>query len=72
MSTVKMKMEDKFYSTEVDADEFKKIVEEFVLDAHPGDEIDSFNIDDDGKVIVKLKSKKEVEIDIDWNEFVLK
>ena len=68
----KIKMGKEFYSTEVDIKEFQDIIKEFVLDAHPGDEIESVETNDDGNVEVKLKSGKEVEIDIDWNEFVLK
>jgi hypothetical protein len=61
-----------FHSAEMDVKELKKLIESFVEEAHPGDKIESFEINNDGLVDIRLVSGEEIEIEIDWNEVVLK
>ena len=61
-----------FHSAEMDVDELKKLIKDFILETHPGDEIKSFDINREGFVDVVLESGKEIEIEVDWNELVLK
>jgi len=61
----------KFHSIEIDVDEFKKMIQDFVNETYPGEEIADFEVEDDG-VKITLGSGEEVEIGIDWNEFVIR
>jgi len=62
---------EKFHSIEMDTKEFKKLVEDFIHDTYPDESISDFEVDDDG-VRIKLDSGEEIEIEIDWNEFVIR
>lgn len=62
---------EKFHSIELDTDEFKKLVEDFIHDMYPDESVSDFEVDDDG-VRIKLNNGEEIEIEIDWNEFVIK
>jgi len=63
---------DKFHSNEMDTDDFKKLIEDFISDTHPNDEIESIEINKEGFVDIKLKGGEEIEIEVDWNELILK
>jgi hypothetical protein len=65
-------MGERFHSNEMDTDEFKKLIRDFISDTHPEDEIESLEINDEGLVDIKLKSGEEIEIEVDWNELILK
>lgn len=67
-----MKMSSDFYSAEIDATEMSDIVKGFVIDAFPDDKIEHIGISDDGNIEVELESGMEIEIEVDWGEFVLK
>ena len=62
----------KFHSTEMDVDELKKLIKDFILETHPGDKIKSLDINDKGLIDVTLEGGEEIEIEVDWNELVLK
>ena len=64
-------IQQNFHSVELDPEEFKKIIEDFVKDAYPDDEIVDFIVEDDG-VDIELSNGEKIEIEIDWNEFVIK
>lgn len=68
----KQMLGEEFHSSEMDTEDFKKLIEDFISDTNPGDEVESISIGDEGLVDVKLKSGEELEIEIDWNELVLK
>ena len=69
---VKQVMQNKdFHSVEMDTEEFKKMIEEFINDTYPKRSISDFNVLDDG-VSITLDNGEKVEIEIDWNEFVIK
>lgn len=61
-----------FHSAEMDMDDFKKLIKDFIADTHPGDEIESLELNDKGFVDIKLKGGEEIEIEIDWNELILR
>lgn len=63
---------EKFHSAKIDTDEFKALIKDLMSDTHPGDEVLSIDINDSGLVDVKLASGEEVEIEVDWNEIILK
>ena len=63
---------EKFHSAEIDIDELKKLINDFVTEAYPDGEIDSFDIGDSGAIDVKLVNGEEIEIEVDWNELILK
>jgi hypothetical protein len=56
----------------MDTDDFKKLIKDFIADTHPGDEVESLEINEKGLIDVKLKSGEEIEIEVDWNELILK
>jgi len=60
-----------FKSVEIDSEELKKIIEEFLKDTHPDREITRFTIEDEG-ISVILDTGERVEIKIDWNELIVK
>jgi hypothetical protein len=68
----KQLMGERFHSSEMDTDDFKKLIKDFIADTHPGDEIENLEINDKGLVDIKLKSGEEIEIEVDWNELILK
>jgi len=61
-----------FHSTEMDVDELKRLIKDFILETHPGDKVKSLDINDQGLIDVVLESGEEIEIEVDWNELVLK
>lgn len=63
---------EKFHSNEMDTGEFKKLIKDFISDTHPDDDIESMEINEKGFVDIKLSSGEEIEIEIDWNELILK
>lgn len=63
---------EEFYSTQIDTEEFKTLITDMMSDTNPGDEVVSIEINDEGMVEVKLASGEEVEIEVDWNEIILK
>ena len=63
---------EKFYSEEMDIEDFKKLIKDFIADTHPDDEIESIEINDENLIDIKLKSGEEIEIEVDWNELILK
>lgn len=67
-----IKLDDDFHSANIDAEEFKNIITEAVADTHPGDNVISVDVNCDGVVEVKLSSGMCIEIEVDWNEIVLK
>jgi len=62
----------KFHTTQIDAEEFKSLVADIIADTHPDDDIVDFTINNDGIVEIKLASGEELEIEVDWNEIMLK
>lgn len=60
-----------FNSVEVDSAEFKKIIEGFIKDMKPEAIIKSYKVDGNG-VNVLLESGEVIEIEIDWNEFIIR
>jgi hypothetical protein len=68
----KITMGEEFHSTEMDIEEFKKLIEDFISDTNPNDEIESLELNEEGLVDIKLKSGEEIEIEVDWNELILK
>ena len=67
----KLLKNEKFHSVEIDVDEFKKMIQDFVNETYPGEKIADFEVEDDG-VKITLDSGEEVEIGIDWNEFIIR
>lgn len=65
-------LSEKFYSTEMDTSDFKKLIEDIIKDTDPDDQVESIKINDEGLVDIKLKSGKEIEIEVDWSELILK
>ena len=65
-------LSEKFYSTEMDTSDFKKLIEDIIKDTDPDDQVESIKINDGGLVDIKLKSGKEIEIEVDWSELILK
>lgn len=63
---------EKFHSVNIDTEEFKTIIEDIISEMYPGDEMVSFDIGESGTVDIKLESGEEVEIEVDWNEIILK
>lgn len=59
-----------FESREIDIEELENIIEEAVIKEHPGDTIKKFEYTENGIEII-MKSGREIEIEIDWNEIVL-
>lgn len=64
--------DEKFHSANIDAEEFFSLINDVIRDTHPDDEIKSIDIDNNGMVNIILESGQEVEIEVDWNEIVLK
>jgi hypothetical protein len=62
----------KFHSTEMDVKELKKLISDFISDTHPDDEIEKFELNEKGFIDIKLVSGEEIEIEVDWNELILK
>lgn len=60
-----------FHSIEMDTEEFRRMIEDFVSDTYPDHSISNFDVVDDGVNIV-LDNGEKVDIEIDWNEFVIK
>ena len=58
-------MSEKFHFNEMDTDDFKKLIKDFISDTHPEDEIENLEINEKGLVDIKLKSGEEIEIGID-------
>ena len=63
---------EKFHSSEMDIEDFKKLIRDFMADTSPGDEVIDIEINDEGFINIKFKSGKEEEIEVDWNELILK
>jgi hypothetical protein len=63
---------EKFHSTEMDIEDFKKLIKDFMADTSPDDEVKSIEVNDEGIVNIKFESGKEEEIEVDWNELTLK
>jgi hypothetical protein len=61
----------KFNSVEVESSEFKRVVKEFLEDLYPNRKIKSFEVDNNG-ISVILDDEERVEIEVDWNEFIIK
>lgn len=61
-----------FHSAEMDVEELKKLISDFVLETHPNDEIERFELNNKGFIDIKLVNGEEIEIEIDWNELILK
>lgn len=59
-----------FESREIDIEELENIIKETVIKEHPGDIIKKFEYAEDC-IEITMKSGKEIEIEIDWNEIVL-
>lgn len=60
-----------FHSIELDTKEFKKLVEEFIHDTYPDEDMSDFDVHEDG-VSITLGNGEEIEIEVDWNEFIIK
>ena len=63
---------EKFHSNEMDTEDFKKLIKDFISDTHQDDEVESIEINEKGLIDIKLKSGEEIEIEVDWNEVKLK
>lgn len=60
-----------FYSGEIDEADLEKIIQDVVGEDHPLDKIKNMKYTKDGVIIV-LDSGQVIEIDIDWDEIILK
>ena len=69
---IKQLLGEKFHSVEMDVDELKKLIKKIVSDMYPDDEIESIDINDRDLIDIKLTSGEEIEIEVDWNELILK
>ena len=65
-------MFSKFYSDEMSVDDLKKLITDFVSESRQHGEIESFEINNNGMIDIKLTSGEEIEIEVDWNELILK
>lgn len=72
MFNVKKLLNEKFHSTEINVDDLKKLINDFVKEAYPGGEIESFDISESGMIDIKLVNGEQIEIEVDWNELILK
>lgn len=61
-----------FHSAEMDTEELKKLIKDFISESHPNETIESFEINDEGLIDIRLSNGEEIEIEVDWNELVLK
>jgi hypothetical protein len=60
----------KFKSVKIDSEEFISIIKEFLSDIDITDKILKIKADDSG-LIIEFENSGIVEIEIDWNEFVI-
>lgn len=60
-----------FRCVEVNMKDLKNIIKDFIKGAYPEQEIDVLETNDDGILII-LSNGQEIEIEIDWNELVIK
>lgn len=60
-----------FHSIELDVEELRRLVDEFVGEQYPDDSVQDINVVDDGVVVI-LSNGDSFEIDVDWNEFLLR
>ena len=60
-----------FHSAEVDVEELEKIIEDAVRKDSPLDRITNIEYTDDG-VVVTLNNGEQIEIEVDWEEIILK
>lgn len=60
-----------FNSVEVEPKEFRKMVEELIEDMYPNSKVSQIDVHDYG-ILVILDSRERIEIEIDWNEFIIK
>lgn len=72
MSTSINKILGDYHSNDMDIDELTKLIEDFVSDTNPDDEVVEIDFNDQNLIDVKLKSGKEIEFEVDWNEVILK
>jgi len=59
-----------FHSSGISSKELEKVLRETVAKEHPLDPVEEFNYTEDGVTIV-LRSGETIEVDIDWQEFIL-
>lgn len=59
-----------FQSGRIDIGEFEQIIRDTIAQEHPLDPILAFDYTEDG-LIVLLESGERIEIQVDWQEFIL-
>lgn len=62
--------EQKFHSSPISTKELEGVLRETVAKEHPLDPIKEFKYTEDGVTII-LSSGEIIEVDIDWQEFIL-
>lgn len=61
-----------FYSDKLSKDEFKQMISEVISETHPGRQVKGFRVNLDKIVEVVLDDGEIVEIEVDWDEVILK
>ena len=62
---------EKFVSADIGADEVQEIIQKLIEENYPGATIRDLAANDDGLQII-LDNGEVLEIDIDWNEFLIR
>ena len=71
MITFSPQMLGDFQSGELSIEELKEMIKEVIAENHGG-QVTDIRINDDGLVNVILSDGDEIEIEIDWNEIILR